>query len=320
MSVLHPFEPDRTLDREPVLLPGRVYLRDRPEITIARPTLGLALYTDAPTEWAMEHAARIAERFVELVGVTRFRCFMTSQLSRWRTADEESIPGLLRDLRAGHVLNQARHLFTFRLADEACAPRYELTYREVNERRSNRLGYLRLTLPHDHPADDLLALALEISQTAPIWTGIGGFMLSGNPLYRQETYTWGLAWARRCWGLHLAELEDYARLGRDLLPGTGWLNVLGQPALDALGLDLDRVDEATPASVAVMRLQRGALIRAGAAPVLGDANLMNAPTDLAALARALEPHLPVEAPPFPEPFGELATPWLHRFAHPEAWT
>lgn len=320
MSVLQPMEVSGVDGREPVLLPGRVYLRNRPQVTVARPTLGLVVYTDAPTEWAMEHAARIAESFVAMVGVNRFRCFMTSKLSKWRVADEVSMPALLADLRAGRVLDRARHLFTFRLADDSGAPRYGLTYREVDEKRSTRLGYLQLTLPHDHPADDLLAMALEIAQTTPIWHGVAGYMLSTNPLYAQESHQWGLAWARRCWGLHVPDLEAFARLGRSHLSGVGWLNLLGRGAIEALGVDLDHVLSHSSDGLVTMPLPRCVMLKAGDRPQLGDANLMSAPNELAVLARALDPYLPAEAPPLPAPFGELSTDWMHRFSHPEAWT
>ena len=61
------------------MLPRRVFLADKPEVTVARPTLGLVLFLDDPEAWARG----VCERLVELVGPASFRAFMTSALDGW---------------------------------------------------------------------------------------------------------------------------------------------------------------------------------------------------------------------------------------------
>ncbi|MBC7173569.1 MAG: hypothetical protein H5U40_14105, partial [Polyangiaceae bacterium] len=60
------------------LFPRRAFFKDRPEVTTARPALGLTLYLDDPEAWARGHAAALLERVIELVSVQRLQWFTSS--------------------------------------------------------------------------------------------------------------------------------------------------------------------------------------------------------------------------------------------------
>jgi hypothetical protein len=305
----------------PLLLPDRVFLTHDPDVSIARPCLGLVLYIDDPEAWASEHAARVCSRFIEVVGADRFRWFMTSTLDRWRPVTPEVLPALVEQLRVDQLSARVRHLLLFQLADDSGAPSVGFTYREVDSRRSDRLGYICLTLPHDHDPDDLLGLAIELGQTAPIWTGVGGFVMSTNPLYLSESFEWALRWTRRCPGLHVSRPDDFARAARTALPGVSWINLFGTRAIGDLGIDVDALGQRQWSSdIGIMRLSNAVLLRAGARPELGDANALEHPAAIAEVAAALGPFLATEPPPFPGPFGERSSAWMQRFSFPEDWT
>jgi hypothetical protein len=147
--------------RVPFLLPSRVFLTHQPEVTIARPTLGMVLYLNDPVAWAHQHVANVCARFLELVGTDRLHWFMTSTMDRWQPVKPDDVPPLIEQLRVPELFGRIRHWLLFRLVDDCGAPSVGFEYREVDPRRSPRLGYIRLTFPLKHSTDDLLALMLE---------------------------------------------------------------------------------------------------------------------------------------------------------------
>ncbi|MCA9578744.1 MAG: hypothetical protein R3B40_29380 [Polyangiales bacterium] len=301
-------------------LPERVYLTDHPHVTVARPTLAIVAYVDDALAWSCTHAAALAETFGQTVDVSRMQWFMTSRLSHWRRVDPQRVSELTDHLRADPLFGRVRHLLRFRWADDCGAPSYEFSYREVDPQLSERLGYVRISMPVDAPLDRLVRLTAVLSDL-PVWCVTAGYMPSVNPLYVPESYGSVLAWARRCHGLHVPAPDIFGPSVRSGMPGLGWLNFISAKAAAAWRIDVPAtLASATARGLDVSEKHGGLWLRAGDEPELGDANALQPAEHLGRLAQLMAPHLIAEPPALPAPFGDAVADWMMRFTFPEQWT
>jgi hypothetical protein len=313
-------DPERDL---PPAFPARTYLRFEPRTTLLRPALGLTVYLAESELWAREGASALLRAFLDLSPASALRYFTTSMVMEWRPVGNEGPRAVLDALAVGVMeKKRVRHLFEVRLCDDPDAPTVGFRYREIDPARQGRTGYLDITLPVDHDPNDLLQLALEIGQRWPFVSGVGGYVVSWNELEQPTAFAMMLPWCCRYLGLDVQRPEVMAWHAMRGLPGTSWLNMIGAPLAAA------RADDAAALAgrrfthdVAVMTLGRGTLVRAGAAPQLGDMNGLVYPHVYGEAARACRPFLLDKPPPFPPPFtkDEATERWYRRLVQPEAW-
>ena len=305
--------------------PSRVYLRLSPETTVARPALGLTVYIDEPLPWAREGALALLQAFNEFVPPGALRYFTTSMILDWRGLGREGMravnEALAIDFLGGR---QLRHLFELRVCDDPDAPAYGFRYREVDTSRVSRCGFIEFILPPTHEPADLLQLALLIGHRFPFVSGMGGYMGSWNEAEKPTAFEQMFRWCCRYVGVDIQEPERMAWLARRGLAGTSWINMIGPKLAATCGVDLQLLAARrwSQPDIAVMSLGQGTLIRAGAAPEIGDINRLVFPHGYAEVARALQPLMLEEPPPLSGPFtqDEAGLRWYRRFVEPEGWS
>ncbi len=102
------------------LLPARVHMRARPEVTLVRPCLGLTLYLEPVVGWAEEWASDLFGIFLEHVPLDQLKAWTTSRSPRWRTVSDAE--ELRVQLQSGSLLGKVRHLLRFSVVDDTHAP------------------------------------------------------------------------------------------------------------------------------------------------------------------------------------------------------
>jgi len=303
------------------ILPLVTYLRSRPEVVIARPTLGLTLYTADPLFWAQRGARALFERYCEIAG-DQLRFFTTSTHTGWRKFEVDDLPNLAHHLTLSAMSHRVRNLFEFRAADTTAAATRSFTYRELDPERSDRTGYVQLLFEPDFDPDEVFQLAIQIAQEFPIYSGLGGWTMSISRRFEREAFDRIHAQCKRFLALDAQRADSMAYHTRAALPGTSWLTLIGTPLCEHLELSGPEL-AAHPwkEQVAVMPLGAATLIRAGERPTLGDVNLMQYPSAISEVAHRLAPYQANELPILPGPFSveDTSARWRNRFVEPTEW-
>lgn len=300
--------------------PDPMFLSEPPHTRVAAVTLGLTLYLDRSQVWAREGAGAILRAFLGLVPLdTRLR-FTTSKIQHWIPIGRDP-RDILKSLSQGQTA-RVRHQFELRVADQTGAPDVGFRYREVDDRRLDRTGFIQIHLPATSDPEDLLSLAGYAGAEYPIHCGVGGYQVSWSPRHRSTAYWWAYRWCRRFLAL---DVQDPDRMGWNanrLLPGASWLTLLSSPFAKRRSIDVVAAQRRRwESGVSVGSLGRSLIVQAGSEPELGDLNQLVYPKALAEASRWLAPHF-VQTPQ--EHLGgfygeKLTVPWLRRFVDPEGW-
>ncbi len=296
-------------------------LKDDPEVPVAGVALGLGAWLAEPSRWAAEGAARLLAELLAVAPDTPL-WMRTSLLSDWRpVASPRARQELLDAVPASWTQGRPRHFFTLEVADDPGVPAFGFRYTEVDPARAARPSAVELTLPQATDPGKLLALARRLPELGPFLVAVGGHAARWNPAHDRLAFAQIRVWCKRYLGLDVQALEEMAWRIPDGLPGTSWLTLLGPALADRLKLDLDALAHGWSADVEATPVAGGLLLRAGAAPTLGDVNRGEFPAAYAEVARRLAPAFVKEPPPFRGGFGshEGTVAWLRRLVEPEAW-
>jgi Protein of unknown function (DUF3396) len=297
-------------------------LTRQPEIAVSRVSLGLTLYIDGGLAWAQKHAVEALDLFLRLASGRETWWFTTSMVSDWRRVSDRSLPEVRHALKIAWNEATPRHLFWFRLVDDIHAPGVGFSYREIDDHRTERTGFLQIFLPQQQAPKDLLELVTALGAAVPFWSGVAGYVATWNAWTKPVSFWSIFKWCRRFVGLDVQVPDEMSWSARAGLPGTGWLTLLGAPLVDRLEIDLTALQAApAPHGTTVQELARGALVRAGQAPTLGDVNGLQYPAVYAEAARLLAPYL-IDPPP--RLWGgfyddDLSVKWFRRLLDPEGW-
>ena len=289
---------------------------------LARAPLGLTAYLDRPEQWAHGGAERIFSLFLERVPRSYLRFMSTSVMSTWKGVDETTLPEVLESMRYAGALRGMRHLFWMKLANDPGAPALGISYTEVDPRRASRAGVLEITLPETWDPQALLELALEILDTAPVHSLVGGFTFRYDVHDEANAFNQIYCWASRYLAIDVQKAEDMAWLAPRALPGSSWLTYVGKSVASEAGIDLVSLRAtAFRGDVRVTDVADGLLFRAGESPMQGDLNRMRFPFAYAEVARALAPWF---ASPPPDLWGTFfrqrqSELWFRRLIDPAAW-
>jgi hypothetical protein len=301
------------------LLPVETFLTREPDRTVARAALSLTLYLDDPRRWAREWASACFELFVDRIDPCWLRWFGTSQEERWHPID--SLVEIREGLAGGRFAGKPRHLLTVRVADDRGAPAVGFVYREVDPQLSPTLGYVQMHFPLDTDPDELLELAIEVGQTFAIRSGVGGYAFTWDRDLPRNAFRAMYTYCKRFLGVDVQHPDAFAWRAASGLTGVSWLTLVGSSMAQAEAVRALTWSDA----IAVLPLAHATLLRAGPSPTAGDLNLMEHPTAIAEVSRALAPFVIEDPPPFPGPFSEndegrdVTGDWMQRFSFPERW-
>lgn len=305
----------------PTIPPAEVVLVDDPSTTVLRATLGLTLWLDDGAAWAREGAAVMLRSFLELPAARALRWYTGSTLDDVAPWDDLARERVLTLLPLGFFDARPRHLMGVTVVDALDAPRVAFRYREVDPARSHARGSLELTLPLDDDPGNVFQLVMEVATRLPFWSGTAGITLSWDRGRRVTSLPAAKAWCRRWVGVDLQDTERAAHSARRGLTGVGWITLLGRGFIEALSVDYEALSSrAWTHEVGVIAAPQGLVVRAGEDPELCDLNMLARPGAIAEVARALDPWLTPDLPPFEGWKPKETSTWLRRFAEPDAWT
>ncbi|MBG6134265.1 type VI immunity family protein [Longispora fulva] len=166
-----------------------------------------------------------------------------------------------------------------------------------NDDGEPRAAFCEVMLPVDADPRRLVALAAELAELLPVRSGHGGFSAYASSSAQRSAYREIFRWCRRFLGLDVGHLDGWLVSARRWVLGAGWLTVLGPTFATVLAERGGAPTFADP-TIEVRDLRGGGvLIRAGAAPTLGD------------VARARFPHAQAEVDHYLEPLK--LTRWTH---------
>lgn len=289
---------------------------------LARAPLGLTAYLDRPDVWAHGGIERILSAFFERVPRDQLRFLSTSLMATWKAIDESVLAEVLESFRYGGALYGVRHLFWLKIANDPGAPALGISYTEVDPRRTTRAGVLEITLPETWDPHVLFELALEILNTAPVHSLVGGFAFRYDVHEESRAFHQIYRWASRYLAVDIQKPEDMAWLAPRALPGSNWLTYVGGSVAAAAGIDLAALRAQRYAhEVRTFDAADGLLFRAGPFPMKGDVNRMRFPFAYAEVARVLAPYFADPPPELWGPFFEKrhTSIWLHRLVDPAPW-
>lgn len=308
------------LDYPTLSLPTAV-LSERRDVSVARVTVGMTFYLDDGRAWMTGAAEKALRLFLKLCPGKPVWWFTTSHLMKWLKVAPADAPPLLRELTLS-LGERPRHLLWVRLADDTGAPSRSFSYREVDTERSDRAGSLQVCFPLETDPDVLMAFAQRLCADTPLWSAVGGYLVTWNPIARATAMRDARPWCRRYLGLDVQDPDAMALHARNGLPGTSWLTFIGQRLANRAGIDLPvLVRHRWKHGTRLQEMPTGLLVQAGAAPTPGDLNRLAYPHAYAEVGHRLGPWLVREPPDlWSSPFSEDdSRAWFERFANAARW-
>jgi hypothetical protein len=303
-------------------VPIEYVLESDRRVHVANVELGITFYLADPVHWAQKGAADALQRFVQLAPQDFLLWYTTSLMDVYKRAYKNTLHEVI-DAFSVHWLGQLRQGFEFILADDVGSECTGFRYVEIDPKRVERTSLLELTIPAHFDPKLLLQMADMVFSLGPVYCAIGGYALRYNPAHRGTAFTVGRNWAKRYLGMDMQDRERAPWLVKDKLPGVNWLNYVGEPWLQASGLDLAALQQhAFTQPISITRTPAGARILAGDLPTLADLNHFQRPQAYEELARALAAYFPPEPSPL---YGDFladkdAGAWFRRYIEPDKWT
>ena len=289
--------------------PPPARLRGDPGAILLRPVLQLTLFFEPTIAWAHETAPALLRSFLRLRSHRPPRLFRVSSDARWRPLPDP--PSELAEALAPSMFGAGlRPGFRLRIVDEPHAPSHAFVYREHDPEIGPPCGYLQVQLPFEADPDELLALAIEAAQTAPLDQGSLGYAWSWSEALPRNAFHAVARRAQRLLGVDVTHADRAVWHAHERLLTVSWLTLVGGRLAEALGL-------ASPAALAeplsgsgasVLELTHACAIRAGDRPDVGDVHAMDAPRIQAQVTRTLSPHLAGDVPALPGWFSEPDSP------------
>jgi hypothetical protein len=300
----------------------RAYLRANPSVTVARLALGMTLFIEDGRHWASSAAARALSRFLSLVGRDNARWFTTSTMDAWRPLGPNDLPVLENAMRLPAGGAPLRHLLGVQVADDPAVPLFAFRYREVDDKRFDRLGYVQMFFPPAFRPSVLAEAALAVAALGPFACGLVGPTAVWDERLPLTAFGAIFTWCKRFLGIEVVDPDAAAPVARRGLPGASWLTLIGPGLSDAAKIDGQALAaRAWQGEASATVTDNGILLRTGPAPDLGDLNTLRYPAALADVAQALDPYLAPDLPSLPSDFAEpdVFESWRRRFVAPEGW-
>jgi hypothetical protein len=300
----------------------RAFLRANRDVTVARLALGMSLFIEDGARWAEAGAASAFGVFLSLVGRDTLRWFTTSTLSEWRPFAAHDLPTLEAALRVPEMTGGVRHLLGVEVADDPGVPLYSFRYREVDDSRFARLGYVQMFVPFTFAPAAFEDAVFKLLGLGPFACGLAGPTAVWDPRLPRTAFGAIYGWCRRFLGIEVVDADAAGPSARNGLPGTSWLTMIGSGLAERLEIDTAALESRSWKGEARASVTpHGIFVRASAAPDLGDLNTLRYPSGLADVARAFDPYLAPDLPPLPNRFEDpdLFAQWRRRFVAPEGW-
>lgn len=168
-------------------------------------------------------------------------------------------------------------------------------------------------------AATLLDVFIETCSAIDFGSALAGFGMNTSRYEEEAAQTHAWAMGMRYRTLDIPRMVDDAiAVGKDGIKGVGWLTALGPVILDELG-GKAKLRKAVPGDVELIDLPNGIVLKAGAAPVLGDRNRRESVAPYKAIYTLLAPWIDRAAKRSPSfnletDYVERTEAWFNRLA------
>ncbi len=189
-----------------------------------------------------------------------------------------------------------------------------------SEHGQPRASFCKLTFPGNVDAEDIVRIAIKLSDVLPMRSGHAGWAAHFDADRKSDAFNRIFAWAKRYIGLEVEDLNVTLGYVLHAIKSVNWLTLVGDELWQKANKSGDVASRFGP-DIELHRTKQGIVIQAGHGPVLGDRNAGVVPPLYGRVACALG-HLVVEehrefAGRFAEEGATMA--YLRRFIDPEGW-
>lgn len=187
---------------------------------------------------------------------------------------------------------------------------------------AKRANSLKMCFPGIWAVDrhqEMLDLMIELASIFPFQSGHAGysFECSRYAAEASQTHAWTRSMRHR--GIDISRIpQDNKCVGHDAIKGVNWLTLIGKPFIDMLG-GLESISRLLNPEVDVLEVDRGAILKAGGFPGIGDTNRGDFLPFYKKVYRVVRPLVEIAAERsvafnLEEDFVEKTEAWFRRFA------
>jgi hypothetical protein len=285
---------------------------------------GLSVFTELPWSANPGAALRAFDRYLGMCGQDGLGFYATETMSKHRKTTKATFSMLATWLKADAP---ARERISFELkggkaAQDASASMFKIFGIEPNSKHydPNDAAAIAMSFEFGATPAEVEKLFIEVCSSIALVSGHAGYRMNCSWYDAEESQTHAWRMGMRHWGADIPMLpEDAMAASLDGVKGVGWLTAIGVRVLNELG-GLGGLRETLPPEVEMIQLPNGLILKAGAAPSIGDRNRGDTYQVERAIHRALAPAIErfiARAAPFDLESDEVECTdrWLRRFAH-----
>ena len=252
------------------------FVHEHEGVIVARPTFGITLFSNEPISEFSDGVLRAFDRYRALVGDDALRFYSTATMQKHRKVTKRAL-SMLSDWFGPEAPPSESYGIEFIDADvfnEAPKSRFAIFGVEgvwnAEEVEVKTASLLRLVLPVSwgERTDEALALAEELCGMLPFQSGQAGYALEHSRYFVEAAHEFAIPKSMRHPGFDVHNqtgLEGNA-VGWTRVRSVGWLTMLCDAFVAELG------GPPTLEDSSVSTVPGGIILRAGAAPAVGDVN------------------------------------------------
>lgn len=242
-------------------------------------TFGIVLYTDALFSENANAINACYDRFLSLCPESELRFYATENMRRHKPVTKRALAMLPTWLKPGAP---PREYFAIELKNgqayqDAPTFSFKVCGGEPGStlRQSGQPNMVKMAFPAQWGSErsgDMLKLVQDLCSFFPFKSGLAGFSFECSRYASEASQSHAWAASMRHPGIDIPRIpEDGRALGQDGLKGVGWLTILGNYFVNLLG-GVESIRRGLSNDIEILEVSHGVILRAGAAPALGDVN------------------------------------------------
>lgn len=242
-------------------------------------TFGITLYSNATFSEVPDAILACYERFLQLCPPDKLRYYATESMRRHKPITKRALNMLPTWLKPD---SPPREYVNLELKDGEQyqdAPTFKFKIYGIESVSSSYgrgfANLLSVAFPGYwgiERAGEMLELVSELCSIFPFQSGHAGFSLecSRYEMERSQTHAWEASMQHK--GLDISHIpDDSFAVGQDAVKGVGWLTILSESLLEAVG-GLTKIKKQLSREIEIIQLPGGVILKAGAMPAIGDVN------------------------------------------------
>jgi hypothetical protein len=289
-------------------------------------TSGVSIYTDRTLSEVPDRVLSVYEKFLTRCSPDRLRFYATENMRRHKPTTKAVFRMLPTWLQSGAPPREYIHIEMKDGEQYQDAPTHKLDVYGLEPKSSlfgrGRANVLSMAFPitwSQEQPDEFRDFVIELASEFPFVSGSAGFAFEVSRYDSEQSQTYAWTKSMRHPGIDISRPAlDAIAVGFDALKSVGWLTLLSEVLLTAVG-GRNRVRRELPKDVTIVDVPSGVILQAGAQPGMGDTNrkdllplyreVYRVVAPLVELAASRAPSFDIE-----EDYKEKTAQWYRRFA------